>query len=153
MSWDNNNVACILIFPPWQRQGLGQILIAASYELGRREERFGGPERPLSTLGEKGYIAFWCGEVYRYLLSAPAKRTVTVSDVSEATYIMQGDVVTALKAMDLFDGRKTGNGSVVANKSRLRAWAEKHEVSTEPIVDTEAFVELLSEEEESEMEE
>ena len=36
MSWDNNNVACILVFPPWQRRSLGQILIAASYELGKR---------------------------------------------------------------------------------------------------------------------
>ena len=34
MSWDNNNLACILIFPPWQRRGLGQVLMGASYVLG-----------------------------------------------------------------------------------------------------------------------
>ena len=44
-SWDNNNLACILVFPPWQFQGLGQLLIEASYYLGEREGRFGGPER------------------------------------------------------------------------------------------------------------
>lgn len=45
MSWDNNNVACILVFPPWQRRGLGQILMGASYELSKREGRLGGPEK------------------------------------------------------------------------------------------------------------
>jgi len=45
MSWDNNNVACILVFPPWQRKGFGQILMGVSYELSRREGRLGGPEK------------------------------------------------------------------------------------------------------------
>jgi hypothetical protein len=45
MSWDNNNLACILVFPPWQQQGLGQILMGASYELSKREGRLGGPEK------------------------------------------------------------------------------------------------------------
>ncbi|KAK5124423.1 hypothetical protein LTR85_001640 [Meristemomyces frigidus] len=158
MSWDNNNVACILIFPPWQKRGLGQILIAASYELGKREQRFGGPERPLSALGRKGYVSFWCGEVYRCLLASPLKRTVTVKDISEETYILQEDVVAALKEMDVLEKRKTASGSVVVNKSKLRAWAEKNGVSREPIVDVDAFVEKEEEEdeddeEESEMEE
>lgn len=45
MSWDSNNLACILVFPPWQKQGLGQILMGASYEMSRREGRLGGPEK------------------------------------------------------------------------------------------------------------
>ena len=44
-SWDSNNLACILVFPPWQGKGIGQLLIEASYYLGKREGRFGGPER------------------------------------------------------------------------------------------------------------
>lgn len=50
MSWDNNNLACICIFPPWQKQGHGQVLMAASYELGRHEGRLGGPEKRRSIL-------------------------------------------------------------------------------------------------------
>ena len=45
MSWDNNNLACILVFPPWQKQGLGQILMGVSYEMSKREGRLGGPEK------------------------------------------------------------------------------------------------------------
>lgn len=48
MSWDNNNLACILVFPPWQKQGLGQILMGASYEISKREGRLGGPEKRTS---------------------------------------------------------------------------------------------------------
>jgi GNAT superfamily N-acetyltransferase len=140
MSWDNNNVACILVFPPWQRRGLGQILIAASYELGKREGRFGGPERPLSALGRKGYIAFWCGEVARYILNAPLKRTVTVKEISDETWILQEDVVAALKEMDVVEKRKTASGNVVVNKAKVRTWAEKNGVSSVPLVDVDAFV-------------
>lgn len=140
MSWDNNNVACILVFPPWQRRGLGQILIATSYELGKREGRFGGPERPLSALGRKGYIVFWCGEVVRYILNAPLKKTVTIKDISDETWILQEDVVAALKEMDVVEKRKTASGNIVINKSKVKAWAEKHGVSEKPLIDVEAFV-------------
>lgn len=152
MSWDNNNVACILVFPPWQKRGLGQILIAASYVLGRREERFGGPERPLSALGRKGYIGYWCAEIYRYILQCPLKRVVTIKDISDETYILQEDVVTALNEMDVMEGRKTASGSALVNKAKLRKWAEKRNVSKEPFIDVGAFVEA-SEDDEDEMSE
>jgi len=146
MSWDNNNVACILVFPPWQSRGLGQVLIAASYELGRREGRFGGPERPLSALGRKGYISFWCGEVFRFLMSCPNKKAVSIREISEQRWIMQDDVVAALKEMDVTEKRQTASGSVVVNKAKLRAWRDKNRVRLEPIVDVHAFVEKDAEE-------
>ncbi|KAI1432982.1 acyl-CoA N-acyltransferase [Xylaria sp. CBS 124048] len=68
MSWDNNNLACILVFPPWQRKGLGALLMGVSYEISRREGILGGPEKPISELGRKGYKRFWAGEVARWLL-------------------------------------------------------------------------------------
>lgn len=139
MSWDNNNIACILIFPPWQKRGLGQILIAASYELGRREGRFGGPERPLSALGKKGYIAYWCGEVARHVINAPGKKPLSVKDISEATYILPDDVAAAVKAMDVCEARKTASGNVVVKKERVRQWAEKLGVKLQPLVDVDAF--------------
>jgi len=56
MSWDNNNLACILVFPPWQRKGLGQTLMGVSYELSRREGRLGGPEKRKIGLANRSII-------------------------------------------------------------------------------------------------
>ncbi|KAJ8123771.1 hypothetical protein ONZ43_g348 [Nemania bipapillata] len=68
LSWDNNNLACILVFPPWQRKGLGALLMGVSYEISRREGILGGPEKPISELGRKGYKRFWAGEITRWIL-------------------------------------------------------------------------------------
>lgn len=40
-SVDGNNLACILTFPPYQRQGYGKLLISFSYELSKREGQVG----------------------------------------------------------------------------------------------------------------
>ena len=125
-------------------------MIAASYELGRRERRFGGPERPLSALGQRGYIAFWCGEVTRYILQAPGKKPLSVKEISEATYILPEDVAAAVREMGVCETRKTAGGNVVVKKERVRQWAEKMRVKLEPLVDVEAFTkeyELESEDE------
>jgi MOZ/SAS family len=45
LSWDSNNLACICVFPPWQKQGFGQVLMAASYQLSMWEGKQGGPEK------------------------------------------------------------------------------------------------------------
>lgn len=145
MSWDNNNLACILVFPPWQRKGLGQLLMGASYVLGRREGRFGGPEKPLSARGLKGYLAYWCREVARFIVEAPAKKTTNVKSISEGTWIMPEDVVMALQEMDCLETRKTASGSLIVNKVKVRDWAVKRKVVLAPVVDVEAFFEETSE--------
>jgi hypothetical protein len=103
MSWDNNNLACILIFPPWQRKGLGALLMGVSYEISRREGVMGGPEKPISDLGKKGYKRFWAGEIARWLLSLETKRgeetAVDVNECSTATWIAPEDCLLVLREM------------------------------------------------------
>ncbi|KAF2857870.1 hypothetical protein K470DRAFT_260413 [Piedraia hortae CBS 480.64] len=134
MSWDNNNLACILILPPWQRKGLGQVLISASYALGRKEGRLGGPERPLSDLGHKGYISYWCGEIFRTLLDLKPGDCITVQQISDKTYITTEDI---LEALDTFDSGVIEENSrgLGIHADKLEKWAEKNNVRKERPVD------------------
>ncbi|KAL8279829.1 hypothetical protein RQP46_007679 [Phenoliferia psychrophenolica] len=75
VSYDDYNLACIVIFPPFQKQNFGTLLIEFSYELSRRlSSSPGTPERPLSDLGLKGYLAYWTGVLVRYFLAVFAAR-------------------------------------------------------------------------------
>lgn len=122
MSWDNNNLACILVFPPWQRKGLGALLMGASYEISRREGILGGPEKPISDLGTKGYRRYWAGEIARWLLGIDmdAKSTenevlVDVNDCSNATWILPEDCLQVLRDMGVVQELGLGPGKPEEN--------------------------------------
>ncbi|PWZ03209.1 acyl-CoA N-acyltransferase, partial [Testicularia cyperi] len=67
-SYDDYNLACIITFPPFQRKSFGTLMIEFSYFLSARQGMLGTPERPLSDLGHRGYLAFWSSVVLRALL-------------------------------------------------------------------------------------
>ncbi|KAK3290642.1 acyl-CoA N-acyltransferase [Chaetomium fimeti] len=147
MSWDNNNLACILVFPPWQRKGLGSLLMGISYEISRREGVLGGPEKPISDLGKRGYKHFWAGEICRWLLTlsphtttvtttttasadgdeeAPAARSdpeivVDVEACSQATWIAPEDCLGVLREMGLAEDAGTGPPPVSRTAARTTA--------------------------------
>ncbi|KAJ1915207.1 K(lysine) acetyltransferase [Mycoemilia scoparia] len=68
VSMDNNNLACILVLPPYRGQQYGRLLIELSYEITKLENQVGGPERPLSGQGFLSYRSYWRGAVLRELL-------------------------------------------------------------------------------------
>ncbi|KAL4879672.1 histone acetyltransferase [Aspergillus karnatakaensis] len=71
LSWDANNLACILVFPPYQHKQLGKLLMGVSYKLSgweRDSSLIGGPERPLSEMGRRSYERFWEERLARYLV-------------------------------------------------------------------------------------
>lgn len=121
MSWDNNNLACILVFPPWQRKGLGALLMGVSYEISRREGILGGPEKPISDLGKKGYRRFWSGEIARWLLGLEVPQIpppgmelmVDVNDCSNATWITPDDCLGVLRDMGVLEDAGVGPGKPV----------------------------------------
>lgn len=148
MSWDNNNLACILIFPPWQRKGLGSILMGVSYEISRREEILGGPEKPISDLGKKGYKRYWGAEIARWLLNAKetdkkGKGAVTVEQISHDTWIHGEDCLGVLRDMGVVEKApkgKDGVERVKIDKVAVRAWVEKEKLGLERVVDVNGFV-------------
>lgn len=141
MSWDNNNLACILVFPPWQRKGLGKILMGVSYELSKREGRLGGPEKPLSELGRKGYLGFWEARVARAILGTKAKTIMSVSDIAEACWMLPEDVLFTLKEMGIVGSKKRADGSAVVSKGRLREWITSNGLDLIPPISEGGFVE------------
>ncbi|OHE91263.1 MOZ/SAS family protein [Colletotrichum orchidophilum] len=132
MSWDNNNLACILVFPPWQKKGLGALLMGVSYEISRREGVLGGPEKPISELGRKGYKRFWGGEVARWLLGCPthsgragggdadAALLVDLEDCSQATWIALDDCLATLREMGVVVEAGKGPGKPPSKKKKRR---------------------------------
>ena len=140
MSWDNNNLACILVFPPWQRRGLGKILMGVSYELSKREGHIGGPEKPLSELGRKGYLRFWEARVAKAILRTRNKSNTTVAEVAEGCWMLVDDVMVALKDMGILALRKKGHGSVSVSKSKVRKWAENNNTHLSAPIDEECFL-------------
>jgi hypothetical protein len=150
MSWDNNNLACILIFPPWQRKGLGSILMGVSYEISRREEILGGPEKPISNLGKKGYRRYWSAEIARWLLECretdrkKGRGMVDVERISRETWIAGEDCLGVLREMGVVEKAGKGKGSVErvrVDKGRVREWVEREKLCLDRVVDSEGFVE------------
>ncbi|KAK8036398.1 hypothetical protein PG991_001535 [Apiospora marii] len=134
LSWDNNNLACILVFPPWQRKGLGALLMGISYEISRREKVLGGPEKPISELGKKGYRRFWAGEICRWLLSlGPSGKEeeiiVDVDECSKSTWIAPEDCLVVIRDMGIMI--EDGLGPVKNAPSPADEEAEEED-TTEP---------------------
>lgn len=143
MSWDNNNLACILVFPPWQRKGLGALLMGVSYEISRREGILGGPEKPISDLGKKGYKRFWSGEIARWLLSLDVPHIpppgmelmVDVDDCSDATWITPEDCLGVLRDMGLLEDAGIGPGKPVKREETDEAEANDEAAPEEAAVE------------------
>jgi hypothetical protein len=76
------------------------------------------------------------------LTGVPAKKNITVKTISEATFILPDDVITALKDMGVVEQRKRGGAGVVINRAKVRAWIEANNVSRSPPVDLDRFVEV-----------
>lgn len=96
---DGNNLACILILPPFQRKGYGKFLIAFSYELSKAERQIGSPEKPLSDLGKLSYRSYWSWVLLEILRDF--RGTLSIKDLSEMTSITQADIISALQSLNM----------------------------------------------------
>jgi histone acetyltransferase MYST1 len=116
-SQDNYNLACILTFPPYQRKGYGKFLISLSYELTKRENTVGSPEKPLSDLGRISYRSYWAYVILSIFQDRNQLPNITVERISRMTGIRQEDILSTLHSLNM-----------------IRQWKGQHVISVNPRV-------------------
>ncbi|CAG9312332.1 unnamed protein product [Blepharisma stoltei] len=94
------NLSCILVMPFMQRKGFGKFLISFSYELSRKEQKMGTPERPLSDLGHASYFSWWSAEIIKCLEDSQGQN-LSINDISQKTYIEPADVLEVLEKLHI----------------------------------------------------
>ncbi|KAG7389561.1 hypothetical protein PHYPSEUDO_010206 [Phytophthora pseudosyringae] len=94
------NLACILTFPCHQRKGYGHFIIQFSYELSKKEEKVGSPEKPLSDLGLVSYRSYWTRELLRILRDYPEKE-VSIMELTRMTSIKNEDIIATLQHLNM----------------------------------------------------
>lgn len=147
--------------------------MGVSYEISRREGILGGPEKPISELGRKGYGRFWAGEIARWVLSTE-RDVVDVEECSDATWIAPEDCLAVLRDMDVAeedglgpkkappkdetqDGEESGEKEEDAGevelvprvriaKEAVRAWVTSQRIGLERACDPAGFEEWYIEE-------
>ena len=60
----------------------GRFLISFSYELSKKEQKVGSPEKPLSDLGAVSYRSYWAAEVLN-VLSEFQGPSLSIMDISK----------------------------------------------------------------------
>ncbi|EGG24336.1 HAM group protein [Cavenderia fasciculata] len=111
---DGYNLACILTLPPYQRKGYGKLLISFSYELSKKENKVGTPEKPLSDLGLLSYRSYWT-QVLLEILRKHKLVNLSIMDISSMTSIRTEDIISTLQSLNL-----------------IRYWKGQHIISVTP---------------------
>lgn len=93
------NLACIMVLPPFQKLGYGQLLISLSYYFSKQKNKIGTPEVPLSDLGRLSYKSYWIITLVEALVKY--KVNVSLKELTEITGIKYDDVVYALNEINL----------------------------------------------------
>lgn len=141
IAYDNsNNLACICVFPPYQRRGIGQLLIELLYMLENsptsNSDRRTGPEVPLSPYGKAAYLKYWSACVVQSLLEYGSvsnggtelfsKNTdllkVTLDQLGAANHLRKEDVLFTMEHMGILI---TENDNVYVSLKALNKWKDK----------------------------
>lgn len=130
LSLERNNLACILVFPPYQRQHLGRKLIELSYELSKSQYLISGPEQPLSPFGLVGYLRYWSDVIGRLFIKGSGmlakEQVVTIEMISQITGFRNEDVDMTLRYMEVLLRRDVctegETEDVFLDKGKLLNW-------------------------------
>ncbi|KAG4304631.1 hypothetical protein PORY_002024 [Pneumocystis oryctolagi] len=142
LSWDEYNLACILIFPPYQRHGYGKILIALSYELSKAEGKWGSPERPLSNLGFVSYLSYWTRSIVTFLLQniTNESHNFSIREICEKTAIRPKDVMYALKTLNILENWNSSQNQFIVSYESLKSFVKQNNIDLKPIIPNTAIL-------------
>ena len=127
-AWDeDNNLACICVFPPFQRLRLGSLLVEFLYALARvtpGQARL-GPEFPLSPFGQATYLRFWAKRLAFVIWNDfSTAESVSLRDLADKTGFRKDDCLLALEYMGvLFEAEE-----VILERRALRSWCDANNV-------------------------
>jgi len=133
----NYNLACILTLPQHQRKGYGKFIISFSYALSKLEHKSGSPEKPLSDMGRVSYESHWARELLKLLKLIgenpdPAKRVVSIEDLSTETAFSTDDIKSTLERIRLLTyvrvrqaDQDKGQWIIHINPSLVQYWLER----------------------------
>ncbi|VEU22418.1 DEKNAAC103360 [Brettanomyces naardenensis] len=169
ISWEDNNLSCIMVIPCYQKQHLGTKLVDFSYRLSTYQQIISGPERPLSSLGRMTFLSYWSGRLCIEFLygSLVTFKTLTLEVISRKTGFRVNDILMTLDYMKSFleSGKKDpytdyytershekeddegdfvfltdDNYQLYIDKSRLKQWVVDHHIRDEPILKEEGLI-------------
>lgn len=116
-SAEQYNLACILTLPQsvgiaprsadrrrYQKHGFGRLLIEFSYELSKKENKLGSPEKPLSDLGLISYRAYWAEIIVDMILAHQPDGDITIDDIAQQTSMLHHDIITTCVSDTESDG-------------------------------------------------
>ena len=89
-----------MTFPPYQRMGYGKLLISISYEITKRENTTGSPEKPLSDLGKISYRSYWTFVIMQ-VFDRLGLHNITTSQLSRETGVKHEDVISTMHSLNL----------------------------------------------------
>jgi histone acetyltransferase MYST1 len=75
------------------------LLAAAGYELSKKEEKLGSPEKPLSDLGLLSYRSYWSNVLLHILRDF--RGTLSIKDLSQMSAIKPEDIIGTLQSLNL----------------------------------------------------
>lgn len=98
------NLSCIVVFPAYQKEGYGSLMISLSYAIAMAESQCGGPETPLSALGKSSYLKYWKRTVLETLHEAG--EDMSVIEISQKTGMTPEDIVTTFTELGWMEKRR-----------------------------------------------
>lgn len=125
------NLACILTFPSSQRKGYGKFLINFSYELSKKEDKVGSPEKPLSDLGAVSYRSYWASILLR-IFRNNIGQSYSIMELSKMTSFLSDDIILTLTNLGILQ-QINGKSVFYAPCEILDKLILKYPISSHPV--------------------